>query len=215
MGEHHMVRCLLTISFLLLAVCSVALCADSVIIIIREVPDDFFQDAGQNSSGAFNHTDNTYTVIGGFTSPLFSIPAINNVAVYDANSRQIRLVIEESSIHREFDDVSEIRFAFEIDKKALAAGQPKLKWGSDVSANNVLVEKIPIDAANRERYRTFAWEELPPEENCSPQTATLEVIVDDQANLYFLWYLLPMALIFGLLVLRKLYLGKMPPATDQ
>ena len=210
-----MVRHLLISQFLLLAICSTAFSADSVIIVVRDVPDDFFQNAVTDGSHPFNHSENAFTVVGKFVSASFAIPTVKNITLYDANSNQIPLTIEESSIHREFDDISEIRFSFEIDGEALAAGPPRLEWGSEISADNIVIEKILIDGTNKACYKTFAWEELPAQEDCDPQMATLEVIVDDKANLYYLWYLLPMGLIFGMLVIRKIYLGKASLAAEK
>jgi hypothetical protein len=188
-----------------------------VILVVKEVPDDFFENAVSDGSVKFSHGKDTLTIVGRFTKDTFAIASISNVAAYDAKSRQIPLRIASSSVYREFDDddITQIRFAFEIDKEALAEGPPRLEWGEDVSANNVLVDRILIDAGSRNRYRTFAWEESASGEGYDSQVATLEVVVDDKANLYYLWYLLPMSVVFILLALRKIYAGRKPQAADQ
>jgi hypothetical protein len=174
-----------------LVLCILVLCAftaaygsQKVILIIKEVPDDFFDHATAGVSPGVEHGADSFTVVGRFAWASFSIPTTANVAVYDASSRQIPLIIEESSIQYEFDEVVQLRFAFEIDRGSLAAGPPELVWGEDVSANNVLVDVIPIDAGDKGRYKTFGWEEAPSASAYNPQVATLEVVVEDEADIY-------------------------------
>ena len=208
---------MLIAGLVLTILCPVALAAEGVILVVKEVPDDFFDNAVTDGSVKFAHGKDTLTVVGRFIKDTFAIASISNVTVLDAKSRQIPLQIDSSSVYREFedDDITQIRFAFEIDKGALAEGPPRLEWGEDVSASNVLVDSISIDAGSRDRYRTFAWEECASGEGYDSQVATLEVVVDDKANLYYLWYLLPMGIVFGLLALRKIYAGRKPQAADQ
>jgi len=188
-----------------------------VILIVKEVPDDFFTNAVTDGSVQFKHGKDTLTVVGRFTRNTFSIPGIGNVTVYDAKSRQLQLRIESSSVYREFEDedITQIRFAFEISREALAAGPPRLEWGEDISAENIMIDRILIDGASRERYRTFAVEECASGEGYNPQVAELEVIVDPKADYYYLGYLLPMGVVFGLLALRKIYAGRKPGAPEQ
>ena len=208
---------LLIAGLILTILCPVALAAEGVILVVKEVPNDFFENAVSNGSVEFSHGKDTLTIVGRFAKDTFAISSIGNITVRDAKSNQIPLCIESSSVYREFedDDITQIRFAFEIGKEALAAGPPRLEWGENVSASNVLVDRILIDAGSRDRYRTFAWEECASGEGYNSQVATLEVVVDDKANLYYLWYLLPMGVVFGLLALRKIYAGRKPQAENR
>jgi hypothetical protein len=208
---------ILAAGLVLILLCPAALAAQGVILVVKEVPNDFFDDAVSDGSVEFSHKKDTLTVVGRFAKNTFFIPAISKVTVYDAKSRQIQLRIESSSVYREFEDedITQIRFAFDIGRDALAAGPPRLEWGEDVAANNVLVDEILIDAGSRDRYRTFAWEERASGEGYNPQVAELEVIVDPKADYYYLWYLLPMAVVFVLLALRKVHAGRKPRADEQ
>jgi hypothetical protein len=201
----------------LLLVCPCVFAAEGVILVVKEVPDDFFRNAVTDGSVQFKHGKDTLTVVGRFARNTFSIPGIGNVTVYDAKSRQLQLRVERSSIYREFEDedITQIRFAFEISGEALAAGPPKLEWGADVSADNIMVDRILIDGARRERYKTFTVEECASGEGYNPQVAELEVIVDPKADYYYLWYLLPMGVVFGLLALRKIYAGRKPGTPEE
>ncbi|MCX7703513.1 MAG: hypothetical protein N2234_05375 [Planctomycetota bacterium] len=188
--------------------------AESVILTIREVPDDFFDNAILDENETCE--EGTFIVIGIFNAPSFSIKSLNNITVQDANSRQIPLQIERASVYREFDEINSVRLAFKVSKEALSSGSLRLAWGDDVSATNSEVERLRINAAHKERYRTFGWEEAPKGGSGEEfSSATLEVIVDDSANLYYLWYLLPMALIFSLLLVRKVSIGNRETASEQ
>jgi hypothetical protein len=176
----------------------------SVLIIVKNVPDDFFEGIEPVPRPHPVPPPNTLTVIGLFSDPAFEVDSIRNVVLFDAAGRKIPLRVESASIYREFDDegINSMRIAFEIHKDAWEIGPPKMVWGPDVSAENVEVEKIIIDPARKDRYRTFAWEAISTGDS-GAQVASLEVIVDDRADVYYLWYLLPIVLIFGLLILRK------------
>ncbi len=210
---HRILAAVLVLAFL----CSAAGAAEGVLLVVKEVPNDFFDKAVSDGSVKFDHDRDTLTVVGRFIKDTFTVSAVENVTVYDAKSRQIPLRIERSSVYREFedDDITQIRFAFEISRDALAAGPPRLEWGDDVSAKNTIVDRILVDAGSRERYRTFAWEVQASGEGYGSQVATLEVVVDDKANLYYLWYLLPMGVVFILLALRKIYAGRKSQAADE
>jgi hypothetical protein len=182
---------------------------ESVVLVLKQVPDDFFDAAPTGDIPSGQLSDDTFTVVGLFNAPTFAVSSVNNVAVLDAAGKQLPLRIESASLYREFEDedINMMRFAFEIGRTAFSAGPPKLVWGKKVKAQNVEVEKLLVDPAKKERYRTFTWEVIPVRAQGQSSVATLEVIVDERADIYYLWYLLPMALIFGLLFLRKIYSG--------
>ena len=108
----------------------------------------------------------------------------------------------------EFDNgvYNSIRILFTIPESIPEKGGLRLTWGDDISANNRQVKHIAVYLEDKERYRTFTWEEQPTGDEGGSYAATLEVIVDDYAGTYYLWYLLPMALIFTLLFVKKIAL---------
>ncbi|TET36510.1 MAG: hypothetical protein E3J72_08485 [Planctomycetota bacterium] len=208
---------LIYISVLTCILCAKTYASERVILIIINVPDDFFSNAPSGSTVKFIHSEGTLTVVGTFNSPDFEIESIKNITVFDAEDRQLALVIDESSIYREFEDeaINSVKFSFEIKEKSLETGPPTLVWGNDISADNSQVEQILLDAGNRDRYRTFNWEQCPADRGLNSQVATLEIVVDDSADIYYLWYLLPMALVFGLLIIRKIFMNKPPAAANR
>lgn len=194
---------------LILALCASAEAENgSVFLAIRPVPDDFFDDARDGEDPELAGRERPLYVIGIFNPPGFSIRSIGNVTLHDAGNNTITLLIDKSSIYSEFDDgaINSVRIAFVVDEKALEGGMPRIEWGPDVSAENMEVQGITAYLGDRERYRTFTIEERPAGGDSSSYVATLEVIVDDYADVYYLWYLLPMALIFGMLFVRKIFL---------
>lgn len=193
--------------------CTLGYASESAVLVVRAAPDDFFTDAVTDDSQTHEHRDGYITVIGLINMPSFSIAQIGNVTVRDARSRQIQLVVDSLSIYREFDDINQMRVAFQISEEALAAGSPTLVWGPDITADNIEIDRILVDGTSRERYRTFSWEECAGGVNQNSQVATIEVVVDDTADLYYLWYLLPMGLIFLLLALRRLRIDRSPETT--
>jgi len=196
----------LIIPAIVLALCAPAFGGGSAVLVVRNAPDDMFTDS-EAGGAEIEHGENTYTVIGLLNPPSLSAAEVANVAIYDADSKPVRLRIEESSIYREFDDINSMRVVFEVDRSILAKGPLRVEWGGEVSAENEIVEKILVNPGERERYKTFVVEERPAAGDDS-QFAKIEVIVDDAADLYYLWYLLPMVLIFGMLAVRKYFAGK-------
>jgi hypothetical protein len=94
--------------------------------------------------------------------------------------------------------------AFELDPRALSGGLPQLTWGPGVSATNRLIPDLAFDPAAAGRIRQFTVQASAGEGE-APRFATIEIIADSKSDRYYLWYLLPMTMIFGLLVIRKLW----------
>jgi hypothetical protein len=187
----------------LFAACAIADEA-SVLLTIKPVYDDFFNKASDGHCPDLNGMDDALFIVGTFNPPTFSVKSTDNMALSAADGTPISMIIDKSSLYSEFEGagINSMRFAFVISEKVLAKGAPTLKWGSDIAANNSEVEEIIIFNGDKQRYRTFSWEERLKNSE-GPYVATIEVIVDDYADTYYLWYLMPMALIFGLLFFKK------------
>lgn len=184
--------------------------ATSMVLVIQPAPDDFVQGA---KSGDFSHEsiqDDSIILIGRIDLPDFMITDLSQIQMKDNSGDLYPLYIEEASIYSEFDEdeVNGLRLCAIIPEKELAEGPAYLQWGSEVNGNNTVLETLPIHANHKEKYRLFQLEPAPETEDSASYYATLEVIVDDHADSYYLWYLLPMALIFSLLMIKKFALKK-------
>jgi hypothetical protein len=130
------------------------------------------------------------------------IADLSQITLEAPGGRRLPLMVESSSIFVEFGKViAALRFCAVMNAAEAAPGSGPfvLRWGPDVRADNTKIEKISADGARRDLYRS-----LRPRSGAASSVATLEVIADSSAEYHFLWYLLPMALVFGLLLLRKL-----------
>ena len=179
----------------------------SVVLTIKPVPEDFFDKASDGHCPDLDVKDDTVLVVGTFNPPTFSVKSTNNIELFAVDGSSIPLVIDKSSLYSEFEGagINSLRFEFSISGKDLGKGALTLRWDEAIAGSNREIERIEIFRDDKERYRTFSWEEKPKNVE-GPYVATIEVIVDDYADAYYLWYLLPMALIFSLLFIKKAFL---------
>jgi hypothetical protein len=130
------------------------------------------------------------------------------VTVLDSRGRQLPLVVETSSVFREFEKIVSLRFYFLVPAGEARPGTDTfvLRWGPGVRAENSQVDRIRLDPALTDAYRG-----LKPAAGAGPGSAgTITVIADSSADYHFLWYLVPIGLIFVLLTVRKLAIGRGP-----
>lgn len=132
----------------------------------------------------------------------FSAADISQITVTAPDGRALPLAVEPLFV--EFGKIADARLAFTLPEAEARVGNGPftLKWGPDVAARNAKAEKLLPDPARREAYRSLR--PRPGANGPGGNVATLEVIADSSAEYHFLWYLLPMALVFVLLVVRKL-----------
>lgn len=144
-------------------------------------------------------------IIGNFTDPGFSIPSLDNITVRNASGAQIPLRIEESSLVDEFGSTVALWISFDIPSEELSKDKAlTIEWGRDVKAENSKVGNIKVNPASSGAYRTFTWRK----KNENTSFARIEVIADSNASFYFLWYLLPMCVIFTVLTIRKITISR-------
>ncbi len=126
---------------------------------------------------------------------------LNKLTITAPDGRELPLFVEPLFV--EFGKIADARMAFVLDAVEATDGRGPftLKWGPEAAGHNTQVERIPADPARRELYRTLRPRAgaVPPDANI----ASLEVIADSSAEYHFLWYLLPMSLVFALLLVRK------------
>lgn len=131
-----------------------------------------------------------------------AIESLDRITLEAPGGRRLPLIVDSSSVFTEFGKViASLRFCVVLTEAEAAAGSGPfvLRWGPGVSAENRKIERFSADGERRELYRS-----LRPGAGPNASVATLEVIADSSAEYHFLWYLLPMALVFGLLLVRKL-----------
>jgi hypothetical protein len=141
--------------------------------------------------------------------PKSSIKKTSNITLKNAEGKNIPLIIESTSLYSEFDDgYNSLRAAFFISAAEAEKGIFTLEWGDSVHARNTEIEKLNVYIDDKTRYRTFRMgDNNSGSRESSDYSATLEVIVDDHSDKYYLWYLLPIILIFTLLGIRKAVRG--------
>jgi len=143
-------------------------------------------------------------VVGRFDDVRFAVKNINRVTVVAPDGRKVPLDVGRT--FAEFNKIVSVHLCFRVARKEVLPGtEPfELRWGPDVKAENRKVKSIVLDPARREQYREFRWGRRRTDTSADEQVTTLTVIADSYADYYFLWYLVPMALIFVLLTVRKI-----------
>jgi hypothetical protein len=180
-----------------------------VLLIFQPIDKDDFMDMDMEilpgDDPVLAEKNKTFLVIGTIADPSFSVSGFNKVMAYDVGGQPLSLIIDRSSVYSEFDDgnINSMRIAILMDSPTFQGGSVRLTWGESLNAPNQAVEQIKIYENSLDRYRTFLWESKPQQENTESYAASLEIIVDDQADIYYLWYLLPLVILFILLIVRK------------
>jgi hypothetical protein len=192
---------------LLLALACLVSCtaaAGSISLKIGE-PADPAAWASPDSPGALRPSaPGSWLVAGRVALPDFSIATPAQLRLEEAGGRPIPLVVESGTLYREFGEIVGLRIAFEFDPASLAKGLPRLVWGPECNASNRLEATLLFtpEAAGRVRPFTLQAEAASAADEAA-QFVTIEIIADSKADRYYLWYLLPMGLIFTLLIVRK------------
>jgi len=191
---------------LLLGLPASPLASERIALAIREIPEAFRLETTTGTGTVAGLQDASLLVVGTINWPAFSVRDANHVLLTDARGQPLPLVVERSSLFSEFGEIGSLRVAFELPVAALAAGLPRLAWGQEVHARNSLVDRLVIADKDRARLRTFVPQAEDSAGASEPQLASVEIIADSNADRYYLWYLLPVAVLFGLLAARKVRL---------
>lgn len=163
-----------------------------------------FSNAENGKNPDLENSDKIF-VTGIINFPDFMIKTIDNFSIIDADGKNIHAIAEKKSIYSEFgDEINSMRIGFFVDKKMLEKGSLKLIWGEKIKSENKITEKITFYKGSMEEYRIF---EVLKHSDTGPgqiYSASIDVVVDDKAQQYYLAYLLPMALLFLLLLIKKI-----------
>lgn len=144
-------------------------------------------------------------VAGSMDHPGFYVESLNNVSVESSDGTRVPLMVDMSSLLREFDGVVAGLFAFSVPENH--ADEYKIVWGSAVeAADNILLDEFKLDPERAGLYRQFRWTETLASGAEDTPFSTIVVIADSTAEYHFLWYLLPIGLVFILLTFRRFFL---------
>ena len=179
--------------------------AGSAELVVRSPAATFFEETSSGDGATVVPDEGRVVVVGSVDYPGFSIADASRVTVVAPGERQLPLRIDKDSITRDFDRIVALRCFFVVDASELSGGRFMLVWGPEVSAKNRLVGRIRPDRGLPDAYREFVREAAPPSADVGTSIATVEVIADSTAEYHFLWYLLPIAVIFIILTFRKLH----------
>jgi len=133
--------------------------------------------------------------------PAFAVDSLDRVRVVDADGGPVPLTIDRRSIVREFGRI--VAFDFQFRAAEGPSGSYRLEWGQAVSGQATEVDRLTVDPSRRELYRVAVVEAPAAGAGGEGSVATIEIIADSKANYYFLAYLLPMAVLLGVLGVRK------------
>lgn len=189
------VLALATAAALLALTAAPARAAESVEMEIAPAGDELFGDLPPDAQPTLPPPGQCL-VIGRYSQ--FTINELSQVTVVAPDGRQVPLTVESASVFREFGHIAALRFCFSISRAEANPGNGgfTLRWGPGVRAANREVPELAPDPARRGDYRSLRLK-------AAGRFATLGVFADSTADYYFLWYLLPMALVFALLILGK------------
>jgi len=151
-----------------------------------------------------------FVILGCFNDPRFTAASIDNLSLSTASGETIPLLVDGASVLKEFGRIVSLRLGAMIPARLGAQGKPQqfiLKWGSDVSARNHLVDGFHLDSEQEELYRGFVWDHanVKPASYGEPVTEMkLTLIAERGVDWHKYWYLIPLGLLFVLLSARKL-----------
>ena len=179
--------------------------AERVELHLLEAPDEVF--ASGDLSPTISPGPGQVVIFGEFGDVGGSVENISQISVVTPGGGRPEVIVETGGVFYEWDRIVAVRMCFMVpeDQVSDAAGALALVWGPDVASQNREVERIVLDPAHRERSFEFrtARKTVSREES----VAQIEVVADSAAGYYFLWYLLPIAVIFTLLTIRKIRAG--------
>lgn len=147
--------------------------------------------------------DAVWLVFGRLTGFDFAVENPENLRVLDGAGNMLPLTVETNTVFREFGEIIAVTLAFELDPRTLAKGNPSAEWGPEVQGNISLVDAISFPENAFKQIQAFTPDAGGSSTAEATQFATIEIIADSQADKYYLWYLLPMGVIFVLLLIRK------------
>lgn len=147
----------------------------------------------------------TRIVLGNFTQADFAVDRLDQIRLTDASGKPVLLLLDAAGTVREFEKIVAIRLAFRIPADSAPGTTFKLRWGEGVTGQMRELRSLALAPGTAGNWCGFRWRAA---DGAKPagdlSVASVEIVADSNANYYSLWYLLPMALIFALLTIRKM-----------
>ena len=202
-------HCLATAVFLLMAAtmpCAQA--ADTGVVYLSFAPADMELINRLPSGDGIPVLSNQVIAVCQFNDAAFSASGVEDIGIIAPDGRSVPLFINAANIGMEFGRIVSVRLAFPLPGDTPASPYPpyRLVWGpSSGGSVTVAITNWSVSPASAERYRIIRWSTDTAASGAGAQLASIEVIADSRAGYYSLWYLVPMAMIFLLLTIRKLY----------
>jgi len=199
-GSHGAIRAPLAACILLLLASAAS--AASLEIRVSD-PDDAITIPIATNASFTPVNDVSWLVYGRLAGSGFAVDRPEQIRAFDGAGNPVRLTVETKTAFREFGEIIALTVAFELDPRTLVGGPPRFEWGEDVHADPHAVAALSFPPQAASRIRVFAPDAGEAAPDAAQQFATIDIIADSHADRYYLWYLLPMAVIFALLIARK------------
>lgn len=145
-------------------------------------------------------------VFGLFEHPGFEVENPLDFRLESPAGRPLRALVEEESVFREFGMVVGFRLAFTVSESQATEGAIfTLEWGGEARGEHELVSRLSIDPGLQSRSRGFQVAPAVADREGSRDMpgASIQVVADSTADYHFAWYLLPVAVLFIILSIRK------------
>lgn len=150
------------------------------------------------------HNPQGWIVYGRFQPPHLSVGSLDRIGATDGLGRPLPLVIETNTLTREFGEIVGLTFALELPPESLDAGPLRIEWGNALQRSNPTVARLSFSPVSAQKVRRFSLTRSEPSGE-ETRLGTISIIADSRADYYFWWYLLPMAVVFALLAINKIW----------
>lgn len=187
--------------------------ATSVELVLTTPADQWFEEKTSAGVAPIVTEAGQVAVIGLVDYTGFAAKDISRVTVLAPDGQKLKLIIEQESITWDFDEIVAFRCYF-IVKTSSLGDRFQLAWGPEITAENKTVPQLLLDPSNRQNYRQFIRKKTAAQTGAETSVASIEIIADSTAEYHFLWYLLPIAVIFALLTMRKIHARHSAHRTD-
>lgn len=143
-------------------------------------------------------------VYGHLTGADFAVAGLNQVTVENAAGEPLPLQLDTTNQFEDFGEIVGLWCCFLVPAAAATPGtRYTLRWGDDLVVENIAVEGLAFAESDLPGIRGFRLQFAAVAGD--PQALTsLQIIADSSADYSFLWYLLPMAVLFALLTIRRI-----------
>ena len=147
-------------------------------------------------------------IVGRFNDPEFTAASIENVSLETASGEPLPLLVDGSSVLKEFGRVISFRLCALIPARLCVGNTTPalvLKWGDAVAGTNRVVAGFQLDPTRADAYRGFVWSPsrpAPGSDGESVKEMTITLTAEHGAERHKYWHLAPLAVLLLLLAVR-------------